>query len=291
MKKIATVAAAACTASALWSMPAYPGLVRTTQPDGSAIEIVQRGDENFHWAETADGRLMMRDSEGFWREANPAAVETRARQTKASTPPLTQIDGTFPATGKRRLLMLLLNYSDTRPVYSQAHFDSYMNSEGFNGVGSFRDFYLQNSYGALDITTTVTRWVTLSRPKSAYGADGAVTMIAEALSMLEGEIDLTQFDNDGDGILDGLAVIHQGAGQEASGDASDIWSHSATIYNMEFGGVQVRRYTIQPEILASTGGMSTIGVMCHEFGHNLGAPDFYDTDYSLSGGEYCGTGV
>lgn len=292
MKKRITVAAtAACAAAAMWAMPAYPGLVRATQPDGSTIDIVQRGDENFHWAETPDGRVMMRDSEGFWRDADLAAVKAKARELKASTPPLTQIDGTFPSTGKRRLLMLLLNYADTRPIYSQAHFDSYMNSEGFNGVGSFRDFYLQNSYGALDITTTVTRWVTLSRPKSAYGADGAVTMIAEALSTLEGELDLTQFDNDGDGILDGLAVIHQGPGQEASGDVSDIWSHSATIYNMEFGGVQVRRYTIQPEILASTGGMSTIGVMCHEFGHNLGAPDFYDTDYSLSGGEYSGTGV
>ncbi|MBP8790887.1 MAG: M6 family metalloprotease domain-containing protein, partial [Breznakibacter sp.] len=38
-------------------------------------------------------------------------------------------------------------------------------------------------------------------------------------------------------------------------------------------------YTIQPEIMAGRGNtaMSTIGVMCHEFGHNLGAPDYYDT--------------
>ena len=35
--------------------------------------------------------------------------------------------------------------------------------------------------------------------------------------------------------------------------------------------------------------MGNIGVMCHEFGHNLGAPDFYDTDYG-TGGQYSGTG-
>lgn len=29
----------------------------------------------------------------------------------------------------------------------------------------------------------------------------------------------------------------------------------------------------------------------NELGHNLGAPDFYDTDYSGSGGEFPGTGV
>ena len=98
-------------------------------------------------------------------------------------------------------------------------------------------------------------------------------------------------DHDGDGILDGLAVIHQGAGQEMSGKSEDIWSHSSIIYGQTFNGISVRRYTIEPEILAKDNRMATIGVICHEFGHALGAPDFYDTDYSASGGEYCGTGV
>ena len=92
-------------------------------------------------------------------------------------------------------------------------------------------------------------------------------------------------------MLDGLAVIHQGAGQEATGNTSDIWSHSGTIYGKRIGGLEIRRYTIQPEQFGTGGPMSDIGVMAHEFGHNLGAPDFYDTDYSNSGGEYCGTGV
>ena len=30
--------------------------------------------------------------------------------------------------------------------------------------------------------------------------------------------------------------------------------------------------------------MTAIGTFCHEFGHVLGWPDFYDTDYSASGG-------
>ncbi|MCF6358134.1 MAG: immune inhibitor A, partial [Draconibacterium sp.] len=39
----------------------------------------------------------------------------------------------------------------------------------------------------------------------------------------------------------------------------------------------------------SGGGISRIGVICHEFGHVLGAKDFYDTDYG-TGGQYDGTG-
>lgn len=114
-------------------------------------------------------------------------------------------------------------------------------------------------------------------------------MIYDALKLVTDTLDLRDFDNDGDGILDGLAVIHQGTGQEASANANDIWSHSAIIYGQTFNGVSVRRYTIEPECLAKN--ISTIGVICHEFGHALGAPDFYDTDYASSGGEFCGTGV
>lgn len=272
MKKSLTTLCILGLGMAAQAMPAYPGKIRMTQPDGSVAEVTLRGDEHCHWVEGPDGMI------GAPVRKAPASWQT-------------QVDGTFPSTGQHKLLMLLVNFSDTQPKYAQSDFDRYMNEPNYGGIGSFRDFYLDNSYGTLDITTTVTRWITLPYPKLYYGDAQVTSLIAEALSQISKEIDLKQFDNDGDGILDGLAIIHQGAGQEATGNTSDIWSHSASLYNMEFGGVKVRRYTIQPEILGTTGGMSTIGVMCHEFGHNLGAPDFYDTDYANSGGEYPGTGV
>lgn len=204
--------------------------------------------------------------------------------------PTLQIDNSFPTEGKHKLLILLVNFADTQTTFTQQDFEEMMNAENYNGYGSFRDYYLNESYGKLDIATTVTRWIRLPYSKSLYGSDGAVQMIADALDAIDEEIDLNDFDNDGDGILDGLAVIHQGPGQEITGAAEDIWSHSSTITGMSYDGVQVKRYTMEPEVLGTTGRISTIGVICHEFGHNLGAPDFYDTDYSESGGEYCGTG-
>lgn len=223
--------------------------------------------------------------------STPARImqNTKNRPQRALDPTL-QIDNSFPTEGKHKLLILLVNFADTQTTFSQQDFEEMMNAENYNGYGSFRDYYLNESYGKLDIATTVTRWIRLPYSKSLYGSDGAVQMIADALDAIDDEIDLKDFDNDGDGILDGLAVIHQGPGQEITGAAEDIWSHSSTITGMTYDGVQVRRYTMEPEVLGTTGRISTIGVMCHEFGHNLGAPDFYDTDYSESGGEYCGTG-
>jgi immune inhibitor A len=115
--------------------------------------------------------------------------------------------------------------------------------------------------------------------------------------------DRYDYDGDGnfdepDGYIDTFQSVHAGEGEEAGGGAlgsTAIWSHSwYAYYTLQgiagppfnlFGGVQignsdywVGKYTIQPE----NGG---VGVFTHEFGHDLGLPDLYDT----SGGEN-GTG-
>lgn len=314
----------ALTAASAGAVPAYPGLITSAQPDGTAISIRLMGDEHFSWARSADGFTLLRDAKGYWTIAKPdasgilrpsamrvtgnsAAAQAATLGVKPMMPvneltrkalaPMRskqsdlQVDCSFPTTGQRKLLMLLVNYADTRPTYTQADFEGFMNGKNWGGIGSFRDFYLENSYGNLDINTTVTRWVTLPYSKSSYDIDNVGSMIKYALEEISADIDLRDFDNDGDGILDGLAIIHQGPGQEATGSTLDIWSHSSTLYGISVGGVEVRRYTIQPETFGTSGNMSAIGVMCHEFGHNLGAPDFYDSDYEQSGGEFGGTGV
>lgn len=324
LKQFLPIGLMALAAASARAVPAYPGLINTSQPDGTAVTIRLMGDERFAWARSADGFTLLRDNKGYWTVATPDAsgvlkpsamrvsgssvaaqaatlgvrpmmpVDEKTRQAlapmRAKQSDL-QVDCSFPTTGKRKLLMLLVNFADTQTTYSQADFDGFMNGNNWGGIGSFRDFYLENSYGKLDINTTVTRWITLPYAKSAYNIDNVGVMIDYALNEISKEINLREFDNDGDGILDGLAIIHQGPGQEATGSTTDIWSHSSTLYGLSVGGVEVRRYTIQPETFGNSGNMSAIGVMCHEFGHNLGAPDFYDTDYGQSGGEYGGTGV
>jgi immune inhibitor A len=115
--------------------------------------------------------------------------------------------------------------------------------------------------------------------------------------------DRYDYDEDGefdepDGYIDTFQAVHAGEGNEAGGGAQgdcSIWSHSWYAYPdltgtigpdlFKYGGIQigdsqywVGKYTIQPE----NGG---VGVFAHEFGHDLGLPDLYDT----SGGEN-GTG-
>jgi immune inhibitor A len=96
-----------------------------------------------------------------------------------------------------------------------------------------------------------------------------------------------------DGYIDHLVVIHAGMGEEAGGGAQGadaIWSHSFWVdstnglgpHGAGLGGFRipgtagqgtwVGAYTMNPEDGAA-------GVFCHEFGHDLGLPDEYDTTY------------
>ena len=100
--------------------------------------------------------------------------------------------------------------------------------------------------------------------------------------------------NEPDGYLDHFQIVHAG-GDEADGDPIQgedaIWSHRWYAFGTDDGltgpsqgkqggtqigdtGVWVGDYTIQPE----NGGMS---VVAHEYTHDLGLPDLYDT----AGGE------
>ncbi|RIX30951.1 immune inhibitor A domain-containing protein [Amnibacterium setariae] len=107
--------------------------------------------------------------------------------------------------------------------------------------------------------------------------------------------DRYDFDGDGDfnepdGYIDHFQIVHAG-GDEADGDPrygeDAIWSHRWYAYQNGIGttgpgadkaggveipgtGVWVADYTIQPE----NGGLS---VFAHEYGHDLGLPDDYDT--------------
>ncbi len=208
------------------------------------------------------------------------------------------IQGAFPSTGTNKALLLLIDYPDQSFINTVSEFDDYCNLPGYNlngSSGSFRDYYQDISYDSLTINTDVEGWYTATNNQTYYGYHGGTNwqasreLVKEAVDAAEAAgVDFSQYDNDGDGKVDQIMVIHSGNGREASGDDDDIWSHKSTLGSLAvtYDGVEINAYIIQPE--RYSGSIANIGVFCHEFGHALGLPDLYDTDGSSSGlGSWC----
>ncbi|AXI29200.1 peptidase M6 [Priestia megaterium] len=181
----------------------------------------------------------------------------------------------------------------------------------FNGkkIKTFKQYYEEQSGGSYTVDGTVSDWLTVPGNAKEYGADnpaggndnapgskGPRNLVKEALAAAaKSGINLSDYDqfdqydidgdgnrNEPDGIVDHLMVIHAGTGQEAGGGKlgnDAIWSHRSTlgqVYKVPGTNMAAYDYTIEPEDGA-------VGVFAHEFGHDLGLPDEYDTQYTGQG--------
>ena len=121
-------------------------------------------------------------------------------------------------------------------------------------------------------------WGTDSEGERDSGADsgGARELAKEAIintfqtSTAWESLDLSQWDLDGDFIIDRLLILHSGQAQEEGGPSTSIWSHFSSFYEP----VTVGDYTFEHYTMASVHG--GLGVLVHEMLHQMGAFDLYD---------------
>ena len=123
-------------------------------------------------------------------------------------------------------------------------------------------------------------------------------------------LNFADYDSDNDGKVDFVYVVYAGKGEASGGNSKTIWPHSYEIsnvvypfyYNQRTGewvldyqrgerssccyteedviidGKELNSYAMSSELDYSDN-MDGIGTLCHEFGHVMGLPDFYDTEY------------
>jgi len=313
------------------AVPAYPHPVEYTQPDGRVITIQLKGDERINWAETPDGYTILANRDGFYEYAGldeagdlvlsgrrVSPVTTRDQEERRFLEQLDrglffsdrQVDmmrevwkmreeaaaRSFPSTGEQTLIAILMETADVPFQKTQEDFDALFNQIGysFDGAsGSVKEYYLENSYGLFDLSVDVAGPYTAEHDMAHYGAtwSGARQLATEAVHLADPDVDYADYDNSGNGWVDGVYMIFAGYGEEAGGGPNTIWSHAWSIDPVQLDGVWISRYACSPELRGNSGtNITRIGVIGHEFGHILGAPDYYDTDGDGSGGSFTGTG-
>lgn len=198
------------------------------------------------------------------------------------------------AKGKLNCLVLLVDFSDNPGTRPPTDFHKLLFDPA--NPDSMHNFYRDLSYGGLSVTGQVSNWIRAKHPYGFYtaGKSGTGTgfpnntpgLLQEVLQAYTAANSLAGFDQNGDGFIDGLFLVHAGGGAEAEPNKAKrpdkIWSHKWTLpATFTKNGVKAFAYFTAPED-------GRLGVFSHEFGHFLGLPDLYDTSYRSHGiGNWC----
>ena len=202
-----------------------------------------------------------------------------------------------------RGLLVLINYSDKQFTYGNDYFEAMMNQRNYTGyyssngyfvpcTGSARDYYYDNSMGLFDPEFDVVGPVPVNYTSTTpQGYNNVGDIFVSAIDAIDPYIDFSQYDGDGDGIVDMIYFVVAGYTANFSGNNSGyLWPHQFYMYYYTsdlYDGVYLGRYSCSGEIYGweyyGYTDPDGIGTIVHEFTHALGIMDLYDTDYDENG--------
>ncbi|MAL65311.1 MAG: hypothetical protein CMF94_04325, partial [Candidatus Marinimicrobia bacterium] len=202
-----------------------------------------------------------------------------------------------PSTGTVNQVNVFIRFADD-PEFSQprSYYDAVFQTD--NDEPSLKHYFWEVSYNSLLVNTyhypgtfgvNNTAYVdefnrSYYQPYSGANPDGYQdsnqrtqrehTLLANAVNAISPSVpSLLDIDANGDGLVDAVSFVIYGG----TGDWADLlWPHRWALYSQDvyINGARVYDY------LFMLGGSSyfNVGVLAHEFGHVLGAPDYYHYD-------------
>ena len=248
-----------------------------------ATEIENRTPEVSAWLQSIGKNLFYSDEQVYYYMQFRAISEQEMGKSRAGT------------TGINKVPIILVQFPDVQYKKTALDFDLLFNQINYyeNGFkGSFKDYFLEASYNKLEVQSTVFGPFMLDYQLDPYYYPESKwwTFAQHSIQKaVAGGVDFTPFTVSGNQI-EGVYIIYAGYDQSANEGSKRIWAHAQLSFNYNYGGFLFKRYAASSELEGNSGSaLATIGTFCHEYGHVLGAKDFYDTNYK-TGGQYEGTG-
>lgn len=245
-----------------------------------------------------------------YRDERLSPSRARTRSKVSYEPKWDNSDGhylrEFPAEGNQKVLVILVSYADKDWSFcSDPHTEmqNMLQQPGYSNydcTGSAFDYFKESSRNVFRPSFDVYGPVKLPQRMSYYGGNNysgddsnPEKMVIHACEILDSEIDFSEYDRDGDGVVDNIYVFYAGYGENEGRDSNTVWPHSWDIRYAGAGdvvhdGVKIGHYACSNELTYNGNMMTGIGTFCHEFSHVLGLPDLYATSYTNSHtpGEY-----
>lgn len=205
---------------------------------------------------------------------------------------------TCPSKGDMRFPVIIVKYQDIGLSDTDEnvvrHFYEFFNKEGYDyagATGSVRDYFVCASAGRFRPQFDVYGPVLLKNDRTYYG-DGIGTsaghpdeMVTEAVTALQGKVDFTRYDSNGDGHVDDVIIVYAGYSERFGAPDSAVLPTSFLISFNKYGvpgfeegfevnGICFNSYTVTNEMAYD--GYDGIGTFLHEFSHALGLGDLYN---------------
>ena len=269
--------------------------------NGHLMATKQLAHEPTFRSQTERSLIQKQDKKRFYSYVRNVAAQSENAYNES---PMTRIsigassDGVayFPHTGSPKAIVILAEFADTLFTIQNTKqvFTNYLMNEGdftetaygqnmsYKGV---RGYFKDCSYGLFTPAFDVVGPVKLPKPQTYYGVgnDNITDLMTDACNAVDNEVDFSQYDANGDGLVDLVYIIYAGHSANYRGNAStDIWPKSGTtILSKTFDGKSIRRYGVSNELAGRENKkkeketINGIGLFCHEFSHTLGLPDIY----------------
>jgi M6 family metalloprotease-like protein len=198
--------------------------------------------------------------------------------------------------GSPKILVLLIEFPDY-PKFEEndvAFYEERIFGEGDpNGNGNYpfdslTNFYKRSSYGLLNIQGNVLDWYkpNYDRPleNGTNVKDVGSSLIKEAIEYHDAlGHDFSQYDNDGDGDIDNIAVLWTGPGGSFASTWWGTYSPSFSDSDFTVDGKKLSGFTWQGATVSPNNELFIPRALAHETGHALGIPDFYDYEFKNGG--------
>lgn len=218
------------------------------------------------------------------------------------------LDG-CPTTGSPAVLVIPIDFTDVGAAAKGYSIENivraFTGGAGETDYYSVKDYYYISSYGKLNLDITVIDEWFVPKNASTYYENATIDyfgdeiyagdqmILDEALAYLSGIMDLSKFDSDNNGIIDSVVMINS---LDIDPDSDFYWAYrywnvytDDNGYYYEYDGVSANDYLwasysfmhesydeLGEAIYTDTSVMNTYTYI-HEFGHILGADDYYDT--------------
>ncbi len=263
-QKLLFLSLLSASSATMMAIPAWNKPIQQLLPDGSTIETVRHGDENFHYTTLSNGDLIAKGTDGFFyyaevsdngilptvykvgdnipaqkhiksASATTAIERLRRNALKRRAVNTTQTKPRVNTQNQQHGLVVLVEFNDKKMKRTRQDYINMLNQEGYSddkATGSAHDYFHDTSYGKYNPTFDVYGPYTAEYGYQYYGRNNsngddshATDLVVEACRLAARDADLSSYDYNGDGYIDYVYVFYAGEGEANSDDDNAIWPH------------------------------------------------------------------